>query len=207
MRLGSTEEQEDIEAKYLSSGGSLPSILASIPHSTYADESRIIELVNSKIDLGKLESTKKWESTSTDKATAEKRRRKSEKEAKEAEKAAKDLGVWDEFYGSGEKGKRKGEKKESAASAANGGEDALTAMILKRQNEREGGLDGIAAKYTKIEEEARARKKAKRGSGKKGANAENVGGATKEMTDEEFAALQEKMFGEKDGKKGKKAKA
>ena len=196
----------DIESKYQSSGGSLPSILASIPHSSFANESRIIDVVNSLIVSGSLESTKKWESTSTDKTAAEKRRKKGEKEAKEAEKAAKDLGVWEEFYGSGEKGKRKGGKKDEPKSAANG-EDALAAVILKRQKDREGGLDAIAAKYAKIEEEERAKKKAKKSTGKKAANHENAGGGTKEMTDEEFAALQEKMFGSKDNKTAKKAKA
>ncbi|ORX38300.1 hypothetical protein BD324DRAFT_620335 [Kockovaella imperatae] len=190
---GSDDEKVDVEEAYENSGGSLPNILASIPHSSHLDEQRLIDLINNLIDSGKLQSTKKWETTSKDKAARDKRKKKGEKEAKEAEKAARELGVWEEFYGSGEKGKRKGDSNVKQTA----GEEGLAALIRKRQTDRAGGLDALAEKYARIEEEERAKKKAK-----KGGKASTSG--TKEMTDEEFAALQAKMFGDKKGKKGAK---
>ena len=199
--LGSQDEIEDVKVAYDSSSGNLPSILASIPHSSHIDEPRLVTLIDSLIRSGELQSTKKWEKSSKDKAAQEKRKKQGEKEAKEAEMAAKELGVWEEFYGSGGKGKRKGDDK-GKANGKGSGEDGLAALILKRQKDREGGLDALADKYAKMEEDERAKKKAKRGKGKK----EGVNG-TKEMTDEEFAALQAKMFGDKDQAKDKKGRA
>lgn len=89
-----------------------------------------------------------------------------EKSAKEAEKAAKELGVWDEFYGSGKKGKRQADKNDENKEEE-GGEGMLQALILKRQREREGVFEAMEEKYRKIEEDARAKKKAKKGKGKK----------------------------------------
>jgi DnaJ family protein C protein 9 len=46
-------------------------------------------------------------------------------------------------------------------------ENGLAALILRRQKDREGGLDRLAEKYRKIEEEERAKKvKGKKGKGK-----------------------------------------
>lgn len=88
------------------------------------------------------------------------------KAAKEAEKAAKELGVWDEFYGSGKKGKRQADKSDKNTEEE-GGEGTLQTLILKRQRERESAFDAMEEKYRKIEEDARAKKKAKKGKGKK----------------------------------------
>jgi DnaJ family protein C protein 9 len=106
------------------------------------------------------------------------------------------MGVWDEFYGSGKKGKRVGDDKENKkgkggkGKAEAEGEDALAALILRRQKERAGGasvLDAIAAKYA-----AKEGKKA----GKKAKAAEPH---PDELDDEAFAALQAKMFNKDDG--------
>lgn len=136
-----------------------------MPHSQISDEPRFVSIVSSLIDDGTLKSTSKWKKTSTDEAARGKRRRAADRAAKEAEKAAKELGVWDEFYGSGSKGKRQGDK-----AAKDDSEGALQALIVKRQREREGGLAALEEKYKLIEEEERARKRAKKekGSGKKG---------------------------------------
>jgi hypothetical protein len=64
------------------------------------------------------------------------------------------------MFGTGKKGKRKSDAKDES-------EDGLAALILRRQKDREGGLDRLAEKYRKIEEEERAKKlKSKKGKGK-----------------------------------------
>ncbi|RSH82293.1 hypothetical protein EHS25_006003 [Saitozyma podzolica] len=110
---GSEEETEDLISAYTESRGSLPDILSMIPHSTFTDEPRLIGSINELIAGGKLKSTKTWVRTSTDEKSRAKREKAGKKEAREAEEAAKDLGVWDEFYGSGTKGTRKGDEKSS----------------------------------------------------------------------------------------------
>ena len=117
------------------------------------------------ISDGKLSSTKKWTTTSTDDKARAGRVKAAERAAKEAEKAAEELGIWDEFYGSGHKGVRKG--KGTGKGKENDGDngDGLAAIILKRQREREGGLDALEEKYRRLEEEERQRKRTK---GKRG---------------------------------------
>ncbi|GFZ50788.1 hypothetical protein JCM24511_08546 [Saitozyma sp. JCM 24511] len=225
---GSEEETEDLISAYTESRGSLPDILSMIPHSTFTDEPRLIGSVNELISSGKLKSTKTWVRTSTDEKSRAKRQKLGKKEALEAEEAAKELGVWDEFYGSGTKGTRKGdekgsgkkdkkEKKDKKDEEADGGEDKLAALILKRQREREGGLDALAEKYRRIEEEEREKKKAKKATKGKKANGNEAADLDEngmpEISDADFEALQAKMFGGKDksasgGKaKGKKGRA
>ncbi|OXG76487.1 DNAJ domain-containing protein [Cryptococcus neoformans Gb118] len=202
---GSDEEKDDIISAYNSTSGSLPDILSYIPHSSHTDESRFITLINSLIADGELESTPKWKKTSTDEKARAKRAKAGEKAAKEAEKAAKELGVWDEFYGSGKKGKRQSDKNKEEE----GGEGALQALILKRQRERESAFDAMEEKYRRLEEESRAKKKAKKGKGTK----KETEGMPK-ISDADFEALQAKMFGTTDSgdstkapKKSKKSKA
>ncbi|WVW85402.1 hypothetical protein I302_107440 [Kwoniella bestiolae CBS 10118] len=200
----SADEKADIISSYNTSKGSLPTILNYIPHSTYTDEERFITLINSLIKSGDLESTKKWEQTSTDTKAKEKRRKAGEKAAREAEKQARELGVWEEFYGNGEKGQRMSDKQGKTQDEGEGegeGEGGLAALILKRQRERENGLDALEEKYRKVEEE-RAGKRAKKGKGKK----EKQHGEMPEISDADFEALQAKMFSDKE-KKGKKSKS
>ncbi|OCF57648.1 DNAJ domain-containing protein [Kwoniella mangroviensis CBS 10435] len=191
----SSEEKSNLISSYKSSKGSLPTILNYIPHSSYTDEDRFIQIINSLIESGELESTDKWEKTSTDLKAKDKRRKAGEKAAKEAEKQAKELGVWEEFYGNGEKGKRMSDKQEEKGE----GEGGLAALILKRQRDRENGLDALEEKYRKIEEE-RTAKKAKKG--KKG----EKNGPMPEISDADFEALQSKLFSQKDKDEEKKGK-
>ncbi|WVQ79710.1 hypothetical protein IAT38_001810 [Cryptococcus sp. DSM 104549] len=188
---GSEDEKDDIISAYGSTKGSLPDILSYIPHSSYTDEARFMELINGLIKSGDLEATPKWTKTSTDEKARAKRAKAGERAAKEAEKAAKELGVWEEFYGSGEKGKRVGDEKKGGKDA---GEGSLQALILKRQRERESGFDAMEEKYRRIEEEARAKKKAKKGKGKK-QEGEEV--AMPDISDADFEALQAKMLAKK----------
>lgn len=134
-----------------------------IPHSQHLDEARFIKTINDLIANNKLTQTPLWKRTSTDEKARAKREKAASKSAKEAEAHAKHLGVWDEFYGDGKKGKRKSDAKDDGAG---GGEDALAALILRRQKDREGGLNRLAEKYARIEEEERAKKKGKKTKGK-----------------------------------------
>jgi hypothetical protein len=142
-----------------------------VPHSQFIDEQRLTKLINSLISDGKLETTPTWKKTSTDEKARSKREKAAAKSAKEAEAHAKELGVWEEFYGNGKKGKRKSDARDEADPEA-----GLAALILKRQKEREGGLDRLAEKYKKLEEEERAKKKGKKGKGKKDQDEEEIGG-------------------------------
>ncbi|WWD19249.1 hypothetical protein CI109_103707 [Kwoniella shandongensis] len=199
---GSEEEKEDIIEAYTSTSGSLPDILSYIPHSTSSDESRFIKLINDLISSDELTSTPKWRKSSTDEKAQAKRLKAGEKAAKEAEKAAKELGVWEEFYGNGEKGKRMNDDEQQKKDDGEG-EGALQALILKRQREREGGLNRLEEKYRKIEEEERERKRAKKSKkGKKnGADDEEAAGdGMPAISDADFEALQAKMFAKKDAK-------
>ena len=140
----------------------MPTILERIPHATTSDEPRLITLINDLISTGKLVSKKIWITTSTDVKAKTKRVKAAEGQAKEAEEAAKDLGVWDEFYGSGKKGKRQGDKdNNSSRNGDGGGADGLQALILKRQRDRAGAMDAITEKYQRLEEEEREKKRSK----------------------------------------------
>ncbi|KAK8854612.1 hypothetical protein IAR55_003351 [Kwoniella newhampshirensis] len=204
---GSEEEKSDIIQAYESTSGSLPDILAYIPHSASSDEPRFVTLINSLIKEGELTSTPKWKKTSTDDTARAKRAKAGEKAAKEAEQAAKELGVWEEFYGNGEKGRRMGDdddgddKSRSKAKADRGGEGTLQALILKRQREREGSLNRLEEKYRKMEDEERERKRAKKG--KKGKSSavqqQEAGDGMPDISDADFDALQAKMFAKKNG--------
>ena len=156
---------------YEKHNGSLPKLMDEIPHSQQSDEVRFVRIINDLISTNKLTGTPLWKRTSTDEKARAKREKAASKEAKQAEDMAKELGVHDEFYGDRKKGKRKSDAKDDAGTggdgAGGGGEDALAALILRRQKDREGGLDRLAEKYAKIEEEERARKKGKKAKGKK----------------------------------------
>ncbi|ODN83563.1 hypothetical protein L202_01683 [Cryptococcus amylolentus CBS 6039] len=196
---GSDEEKDDIISAFNNASGSLPDILSYVPHSTHHDEERFVTLINELIDEGELDSTPKWKKTSTDEKARAKRAKAGEKAAKEAEKAAKELGVWDEFYGTGAKGKRQGDREKEEGG---GGDGSLQALILKRQRDREGALDAMEEKYRKLDEEARATKKAKKGKGKK-----EDAGEPPELSEADFEALQAKMFGKKDSESKPKKKS
>lgn len=155
---GSDAELDDLIAAYNESKGDFEQILTFIPHSTNDDEPRLKQAIEKLIAENRLAATKSWNKSSGDSKAAHKRKKASAQEAKEAEEAAKELGVWDEFYGSGERGARKKGKKDKEAGDA---ESGLQALILKRQREREGGLDALAAKYAKLEESKKSKRKAK----------------------------------------------
>lgn len=81
-----------------------------------ADEARFKTLIEEALTAGSLERSAEWTSSAAAGKAAKKRAAAERKEAREAEEHAKEIGVWDEFYGSGKtseskKGKGKGKGK------------------------------------------------------------------------------------------------
>ncbi|KAJ9107162.1 hypothetical protein QFC19_002822 [Naganishia cerealis] len=161
----SEEEISDLHTAYTEGRGSLPHIMAHIPHSTPSDEPRFIDLINTAIKEGILEPEADWEKSSKDQKAKKERVKKAKKEEKEAEAAARELGVWDEFYGNGknmetkastttsdEPTSKRGTKRKSTAATSNGGDEAdatsgLAAIIAKRQQSRASAFDALLTKY------------------------------------------------------------
>lgn len=180
-----------------------------IPHSTHVDEPRFVKLINEAIVSKDVAETKPWRKSSKDTAGAQKRRAKAEREAKKAEEAAKELGVYDEFFGDGKKGKRKRDAGgDGEVSPAGMHPDLLTrgrfadtqaslaALIQRRQVGRANVFSALEAKYASYEEETieveyttSSAKKSKKGK-KKGMEADED-----PLDDAAFEALQAKMFG------------
>ncbi|KAG6335360.1 hypothetical protein ID866_3723 [Astraeus odoratus] len=169
---GSAEEIQDLKASYLETKGSLGDIMKHIPHSTIDDEPRFIRIISDLILEGELPDLPFWRSSSKDEKAKLIRKKQGEKEAEEAEELARELGVWDEFYGSGKAGPRKskGKAKSTQSEHVDGGDhSALQALILQKQKARNSFLDNLAAKYTTLEESS----KSKGGKGKKRRKATN----------------------------------
>lgn len=156
--VGSEEEVNDLREAYARCEGSVDGILAEIPHSTYEDEARFVEILKPLIKGGGLPKFKTWEKDVKDAKGKERRRKEGEREAKQAEEHAKELGVWEEFYGSGKVGPRKAKGKGKAADD-DGDTSALQALILKRQKNRGDIFDNLLAKYEGGEDEDGGKKK------------------------------------------------
>ena len=157
---GSHEEIDDLKTAYEETGGSLGDIMNHIPHSTHADEARFVIAISDLIAKGELSVTDTWIASSKDEKAKLVRRKQADKEATEAEVLAKELGVWDEFYGSGQAGPRKGKGKKKAKRGEDSDEEdhsALQALILKKRQNAGAFLDNLAAKYAE-QPESRAKK-------------------------------------------------
>ncbi|KAI9446472.1 DnaJ-domain-containing protein [Lactarius indigo] len=218
---GSHEEIDDLKKAYEETGGALGEIMNHIPHSTHEDEARFVIAISDLIAKGQLSVTDAWIASSKDEKAKLVRRKQADKEAKEAEELAKELGVWDEFYGSGKAGPRKGKGKKKAKRDEEEEEEeeeeedhsALQALILKkRQNAGTSFLDNLAAKYA--EPEPRAKKgKRKNDAPASGADDEsprkrkrrNADPDPKEIDDEEFEKLQQTLFRDNGAETGKSA--
>lgn len=189
-----------------------------IPHSTHQDEARFVVTISDLIAKGELAATATWNKSSKDEKARLVRKKAADREAAEAEELAKELGVWDEFYGSGKEGPRKGKGKKSKgkkkAEGEGGGEEdeedhsALQALILKKRQNAGSFLDNLAAKYADPQPRAKGkRKKDVAASGeadespkKMRRDAEPDSG---DIDDEEFAKIQQKLFKDKGAEAGK----
>lgn len=226
---GSSEEIEDLKSAYTGTEGSIGDIMTFIPHSTIEDEARFIVILSDLISKGELPTLPQWESSIKDEKSKLVRKKQGEKEAREAEKMAKELGVWDEFYGSGKVGDRKGKGKGAAKEKGKEDEDegdhsALQALILKkRAKNMDGFFDSLAAKYAEPEpsSKSKGKKRAKpdtqtpEDESPKKKSRRGAPPPPPEIDDAEFEKLQQKLFGDKakssnglpsKEKKGRKAK-
>ncbi|KAI0082675.1 DnaJ-domain-containing protein [Panus rudis PR-1116 ss-1] len=210
---GSAEEVEDLKSAYVEADGDIEVIMQHIPHSTFDDEARFIKIITSLIQSKELPKSKKWEASVKDEKAKLVRQKQAEKEAAEAEEYAKELGVWDEFYGSGKPSER---KKGKAGKGKGKGKDdqeeedhsALQALILKKRKNMDGFFDSLAAKYTEAEDtKGRGRKGKKRkaeveeeeeveASPKKRPKQGNIP-PPPEIDDAEFEAIQQRIMANK----------
>ncbi|KAF7363432.1 DnaJ-domain-containing protein [Mycena sanguinolenta] len=214
---GSSEEVEDLKSAYLETKGSIGEIMTFIPHSTYDDEARFIVVLSDLIAKGDLPALPTWTESIKDEKSKLVRKKQGEQEAAEAEQMAKELGVWEEFYGSGKPSERKNRGKGKGKQDQEEEEDhsALQALILKKQKKSNDFFDSLAAKYAEPEPKSRKGKK------RSNADAEAADESPRkkqrgvppppEIDDAEFEKLQQKLFGDKagsntKGRKGKKAK-
>ena len=182
-----------------------------IPHSTHEDEGRFIVLISDLISKRHLPTSLVWESSVKDEKARLVRKKQGETEAQEAEQLARELGVWDEFYGGGKeserrsKGKGRSEKDEEDTSA-------LQALILKKKKNMDNFFDSLAEKYSEPESKSRVRN----GKNKKRRKATEEDDepepepeqqsskktrgrvpAPPDIDDEEFEKLQQKLFADK----------
>ena len=213
---GSQEEKDDIKDAYEDSEGDIEHIMAHIPFSTYEDEPRITSIIQSLIKSKEIFPTPTWKKQVKDEKAKKARKKRGAAEAAQAEDAAKELGVWDEFYGSGQKGKRKAK---APTKAKEGPEvaSALNAIIQKRQATRGSFLDNLAAKYGAMEDDEeldmadgqKKKKGATKGKGKKRTRVEEDEGdvemprrskrkQTPELDDAEFERIQAKLVAQKE---------
>lgn len=207
-RTGSAEETEDLKSAYLENQGSISEIMNFIPHSTHDDETRFISAISRLISKGELPMLPLWESSTKDERARLVRMKASEKEAAEAEQLAKELGVWDEFYGSGKTAEKLGKGKSKARTNKNSAGDgesedysALQALILKKKEKNmDSFFDSLAAKYAEPEKKSKVKgkKRARDADGeeqppKKKRSTVKI----PEIDDEEFTKLQDKLFGDK----------
>ena len=155
---------EDLKKAYVETNGSIADIMTHIPHSTHDDEARFIVTISNLIQKGELSSLPEWEASSKDEKARLVRKKQADKEAGEAEELAKELGVWDEFYGSGKQGARKtkGKGKGKGKPAADEEDtSALQALILKKRKNMDSFFDGLAAKYAEPEGGKKGKKRSK----------------------------------------------
>lgn len=200
------EEVDDLKEAYNTTNGNLNEIMTHIPHSTHDDEPRFVTIITGLIKIKELKLTPTWTTSSKDEKSKMVRKKEAEKEAKEAEDLAKELGVWDEFYGTGkatEKKGRRGKGKEKQDDAEDDDDhSALQALILKKKDKNmDSFFDSLATKY--------AEPTSKKGKKKRGhANTNEVEESPRkksrsnippppDLNDAEFAKLQQKLFGDK----------
>lgn len=204
---------------YLEANGDLAEILCHIPHSTFDDESRFVLIISELIKNKDLKATAKWKASSKDGKAKLIRKKQTDKEAAEAEELAKELGVWEEFYGNGKRRSKQSSSSRSAKEEDQKVEDtsALQALILKKKKNLDGFFDNLAAKYAGPELDEASQGKGKgRGKGKKRARegdqeevtdvgtpkkrkAYKIGGVPPppDIDDEEFKRLQDSLSSKK----------
>lgn len=181
---GSDEERADLLRYYEEGEGDWEYIHEHVLCSEVeADEERFRKIIKEAIKEGEVKEFPKFKKGNTAREI-KKRLDAARNEGKEAEEMAKEKGVYEELFG-----KKKGKK----------GDEGLAALIRKRQEGRMNGfLAGLEAKYVNGGSGSGSSKPKKSAGRKRKTEEPEEQGA--EPTEEEFAAIQEKM------KKNKKAK-
>lgn len=207
--IGSSEEVEDLKTAYSETGGLIGEIMNHVPHSTDDDEHRFIIIISDLISKGQLPSLKKWESSIKDEKAKLVRSKQRDREAGEAEELAKELGIWEEFYGRGKPNEKK-KKRGAEAEEKDDEEDlsALKALIQKKKN-MDGFFDSLAAKYTEPEASTNSKGKGRKKRKQRAEGDDDEAAASHkkkakggppeppDIDDEAFAKLQQRLFGDK----------
>ncbi|KAJ2745784.1 hypothetical protein GGI20_001901 [Coemansia sp. BCRC 34301] len=178
---GSAEEQGDIIAAYRLHDGDLDLIFTEVMLAEVEDEPRFVEAIEKAIKDKTIKRTKAYTKS---KRGSKQRKRQAAKEAAEADALRKELGLDDQLrkIKADKKKKRKYDEDESDD------QGAITALIRQRSSGRMNAIiSNIEQKYSKP----------KTASGKKGSKHAAVAQEFVEPSEEEFLALQAKLFSKK----------
>ncbi|KAJ1896885.1 hypothetical protein LPJ66_003715 [Kickxella alabastrina] len=187
----SEEERGDILAAYRLHEGDIGLIMTEVMLAEVEDEPRFVDIIEAAISAEEVKRTRAYTKS---KKLATKRRADAEDEAVEAEALRKELGLDDQLRkakaNSKANSKAKGGSKRNRSGASDddeGDEGAIKALIRQRTNSRMSSvIANIEEKYAKKS----ASKKGKGGSKKQAPK-------FSEPSEEEFQALQAKMFAKK----------
>ncbi|OBT71891.1 hypothetical protein VF21_10551 [Pseudogymnoascus sp. 05NY08] len=175
----SEEEKDDVLTAYEKGKGDMDVVYEMVMLSDVVeDDKRFREIINTAIQEEKVEAYTKF--TKESESSKRKRTKAAKDEANEAMEYAEELGIKDKLFG-GKKSKK------------DDGQDGLKALIMKRQQDRQeqgdGFLDRLAAKYAEPE------KKKRGGKGKK-----NKPEADEGPTEEDFQKASARLGGKTRGK-------
>lgn len=185
---GSEEEKDDLLAAYTKYKGKWSGIYQTVMLSDLIeDEERFRTIIDAAIAEGEVKAWKAY--TGETERQKEARRRGSEREGREAVEHARKIGVYDKLFGE-EKG------------GGGNGEDALAAMIQKRQVGRGSFLESLEAKYAGESKKVKGKKGKKRGS----EDEDGDGEPSEEAFQAAAARLKSGKSEAEDGRKAKRAK-
>ena len=167
----SDDEKRDVLAAYTATKGKMDKVFEQVMMSNpLYDESRFRQIIEKAIEDGKVEAYTSFREEPESKRV--KRQRRAAQESNEAMKYAKELGVYDELFKSGNDTGKTDAKKRSKPRAKKQEqepqESALASLIQKnRAAKAESFLDQLEAKYVGIQEAEDAKKRRKGNKGPK----------------------------------------
>ncbi|KAJ2722713.1 hypothetical protein GGI07_003119 [Coemansia sp. Benny D115] len=203
---GSEEERSDILAAFAVHKGDLDGILSEVLLAEVEDEPRIIEIIEGAIEAKELKRTKQYTKS---KKGAAKRKKNADAEAEEADALRKELGLDDKLRKIKADKAKKRKRSGSAADGASSDEEeeeeeggGIKALIRQNHAGRMHSIiANIEAKYGQQKHKKSKKNPAKRGKRAAAASDDDAPSAFVEPSEEEFLALQAKMFANKKSKK------
>ncbi|KAJ2779845.1 hypothetical protein H4R18_003772 [Coemansia javaensis] len=188
---GSAEERADVLAAYRQHRGDLDAILAEVLLAEVDDEPRITAVIEEAIAAKEIKRTKEY---TRSRKGAEKRRRHADAEAAEADALRKELGLDDQLR----KIKTGGKRKHGNDNNDDGDDDeAVKALIRQRTSSRMNAIiANIEEKYAAKPSKSKSKRNKTKGKDKDKDGAAAATAFT-EPSEEEFQALQAKLFGKK----------